>query len=248
MQIADLASRPSFQQPHTLIFFIATLMCLVIAVFPPMFFNRDRSWERRVAWLATGAAVTCAFLATLPDWKLGIGVSLFGAGIMILGAYFSTPYIKIRGKIYAFHVQDSLPDPAPDGAPLPGSDDPGYHRAPDSYGGLATARKFWWLQVPTMAMCVLCVVIKANDKPWWLAPAMATLLVVAAFALGYEDARWGYSIARGQRVQFGIIAVITAGVFTVLYLGAYYAGKRWPLRRKQSMEYLAHPRHQERYR
>jgi hypothetical protein len=30
---------------------------------------------------------------------------------MTAGAYMSTPYIKIRGKIYAFHVRDSQPDP-----------------------------------------------------------------------------------------------------------------------------------------
>lgn len=96
----------------------------------------------------------------------------------------------------------------------------------------------------TVTLFGLCAVISADDKPWWLGPSAATLFVVGALGYGYMDASWGYSISRGQRLQFVIIAVITAGVFTVLYVIAYFAGRRWPLRRKQSMEYRAHPRHQ----
>jgi hypothetical protein len=42
------------------------------------------------------------------------------------------------------------------------------------------------------------------------------------------------------------LAVVTAAVFPVLYVAGYTAGKRWPLRRKDSLEYRAHPRHQKR--
>ncbi|WP_237761633.1 hypothetical protein [Mycobacterium kyorinense] len=167
--------------------------------------------------------------------------------LMLMNAYFTTPYIKIRGKIYAFHVKDSQPDQLPeDTAATPDNAESGYDPAPDSYGGTAPANKFWWLLIVTMAMCVLAVIIQAEDKPLWLAPVMGTVGVMAGIILGYGDASWRYSVARGQRVQFIIIAVITAGVFTILYLAAYYAGKRWPWRSRKSTEYRAHPRHQKR--
>ncbi len=65
-----------------------------------------------------------------------------------------------------------------------------------------------------------------------------------AITTGYGDGSWNYGVARGQHLQFVLAAIITAGVFAALYLIAYRAGKQWPLRRTQSMEYRAHPRHQ----
>ncbi|BBZ22358.1 hypothetical protein MHIB_07760 [Mycolicibacter hiberniae] len=70
--------------------------------------------------------------------------------------------------------------------------------------------------------------------------AFAAMLAVVT---AYGDASWGYPIARGQYLQFGVNAVITVGIFALLYMTAYYIGQRRPLRRKQSMEYRAHPRH-----
>lgn len=131
-----------------------------------------------------------------------------------------------------------------DGTPAPSTDDPDYDPAPDSYGGSVTAGKLWWLMIWGVTMCVGCIVIPAADKPWYLVPGGAGALVLIALGYGHQDASWGYGIARGQYVQFGIIAILTAGVFTVLYLAAYAAGKRWPLRRRSSVEYRAHPRHQ----
>ena len=50
--------------------------------------------------------------------------------------------------------------------------------------------------------------------------------------------------SRGQRLQFGIIALMALGVSPVLYATAYGADKRWPSRRTNSLEYRAHLRHQ----
>lgn len=163
---------------------------------------------------------------------------------MVTRAYMMTSNIKIRGKIYAFHADDSRPDPSPDNEP-PGTGEPDYDPAPDSYSGMATAGKMWTLLILGMAICSVNVVIyiAGRERPV-LALAMAALLVTLAAGFGYGDAIWGYPIARGQRIQFLIISVITAGVFTMFYFGAYFAGKRWPSRNKQSMEYRAHPRHQ----
>jgi predicted cobalt transporter CbtA len=106
----------------------------------------------------------------------------------------------------------------------------------------------WWLMIFGIALCALGVAeyFHFRDSPWSAASAAAIILVIAT-VFGYAvDASGGYPIARGQHLQFAIVSVITAGVFTVFYLGGYYVGKRWPWRRKQSGEYRAHPRHQKR--
>lgn len=162
---------------------------------------------------------------------LGIGISVFGVGWMIVTAYVYTPYLKIRGRIYAFHVPDSRPDPLTARTSLPADDDPNYDPAPDSYGGLTTARKAWWVFIFVVALCVFNVVVRIVEKDnLWIAAIAAVIFVIFAVVLGYGDAIWGYSVARGQRIQFGIISIGTLGVFTALYLGGYFAGKRWPLR------------------
>ncbi|EUA43629.1 hypothetical protein I552_8374 [Mycobacterium xenopi 3993] len=50
MTVADAASRSWLHQPHTLVFFVAALVCLAVAVALPLLVNRERSWERRVYW------------------------------------------------------------------------------------------------------------------------------------------------------------------------------------------------------
>jgi energy-coupling factor transporter transmembrane protein EcfT len=248
VKAADVAAQPSLHQPHTVIFFVATLVCLAVAVLPPFFVNQGRSWERRLFWGGTAGAALSAFVASLPDWKLGLGMSLFIGGMTIFTAYFSGPYIKICGKIYAFHLQDSQTDLSSGHTLAPVNGEPDHDASPDSYGGSVTAKKLWWLGVPTMGMFAFSMIAYFIDKEKpWVAAAGGAVIVLAAIGLGHGDASWGYSIARGQRLQFGIISILTVGVFTVLYLGAFYAGKRWPLRIKHSYEYRAHPRHQKRY-
>lgn len=242
MNVTGVAARTSLHHPHTLIFFVATLVFLSITVVAP-WVRRDHTGERRVFWWAAAAAAASVFFASLPDWKLGIGMSLFVIGMTVFTAYFTGSYIQIRGKVYAFHVSDSLPESSIDGTHPPRREDPDYDPAPDSYSGIATAGKTWWLMIFAMTICVFTV---DPHKLWHTAVSVFAVLVIATF-FGYGDASWGYPIARGQRIQFSIIAVITAGVFTVFYLAAFYAGKHRPLRRQQSMEYRAHPRHQKRY-
>ncbi|WP_236054827.1 hypothetical protein [Mycobacterium sp. SM1] len=162
---------------------------------------------------------------------------------MIFNAYHFTLYIKIRGKIYAYYVTDSLPGPSPDGTLPPGAGDPDYDPAPDSYGGTATAKKTWWSGVFGMVILVVAIDLA---KPWHTAMLVGAVVVFAP-GYGYSDASWGDPVARGQRLQFVIIAIITAGVFTAFYLAAYRAGRRWPWRYKRSLEYRAHPSHQKRW-
>lgn len=188
-----------------------------------------------------GVAVFC-FLAALPQWGTAIFVAVFSVGYLSFSAYFATPYIKIGGRIYAFHIDDSEPDRAPD-EPPPGAGDPDYDPYPDSYAGSVTAPKMWWLMVPGMALCsfnVATALVSAGKRSWVDVAAAAAVVVIAA-GFGYMDSSWRYRIARGQTVQFVLVGVLTGGMFTLLYLTAYRIAQRWPFRPKISSEYIVHP-------
>jgi hypothetical protein len=176
---------------------------------------------------------------------------LFAA--MTVMAYVATPYIKIGDNIYALTVSLSRPDPPdahtaesdPAGAPDARKADPHFDPAPDSYSGLLTAATMWWMLV---GLAVIAAVnayayLFSDGKP--LVAAVGTgFLALLAIGTGYGDASWDYPIARGQRLQLGLASLITAGGFALVYLTAYYTARRRPLRRQQSLEYRAHPRHQ----
>lgn len=163
-------------------------------------------------------------------------------------AYGYTPYIKIRGKIYALNADDSRPDPEdmPTETDSAIDDHAKHDPAPDSYSGLLTARKMWWVVAILMLIAAINVRIfwEGGSTEWLSGLIGAAFLLFFSVVLGLGDASWGYGIARGQTIQFVIISIITAGTFAVIYLAAYWIGKRKPVRRKQSMEYRAHPRHQ----
>jgi hypothetical protein len=219
--------------------FVGVLLRLVVA-------RNDMTTQRRFFWSGfLIAAVAGFFVPAPPNWRTGAMFAAFVVFVILVNTYMTSPMIKIRGKIYAYHVYDSLPDDSRDSTLASDVDRADYDPAPDSYGGSASARKSWWLYVIAVAFAVLGVLVRGDDKPPWLTPVMAAVLVALPIFFGYfADGSWGYPIARGQYLQFAIIGVITAGVYTVLYIAAYHAGRRWPVRRKQSMEYRVHPRHQ----
>ena len=229
------------------VFFVLLVACAVVAL-AQQYVKYSRSSQRRIYWGCACLGAAAAFLAFYPDSKKGIGMGLFFLGVMIAAAYAYTPYIKIGSKVYALTVQDSRPDPdensarAPDAGVTEQDQDP----APDAYSGLLSATKMWWLLIPLLVISTGNVYAYASGKVvWWVAAIGLAFIVFLAVAMGFGDASWGYGIARGHRVQFVIAAIVTVGVFAAFYLAAYQTGKHWPLRREQSMEYRAHPRHQE---
>lgn len=225
-------------------FFILLAACAVGAL-TQQYVKYGRSKQRRVYWGCASLGTIAAFLAFYPVSKNGIGMALFFLGAMTVVAYAYTPYIKIRGKVYVLTVQDSQPDPDdhPDeGAPTTcRAPDP----APDAYSGLLSATKMWSLLIPLMVISTGNIYAFGFSRgEWWVAAIGLAFIVFLAVAMGYGDASWGYGVARGHHVQFVIAAIVTLGAFAGLYLAANQTGKRWPSRRKQSMEYHAHPRHQ----
>lgn len=226
-------------------FFFGLLVAALAGAVIQQFFNHSRTSQRRIYWSCTGVGATSGFLMGYPDWARGLGMALFFLGVMAVAAYAYTPYIKVGGKIYALTVQDSGPD-ADESSDKADTDaaasqlDP----APDAYSGIISATKMWWLLVPLLLISSgNTYAFARGEGEGWVALIGIIFVVFLAVATGYGDASWGYGIARRQHIQFTVAAVITVGVFSVLYLVAYQAGKHWPSRREQSLEYRVHPRH-----
>jgi hypothetical protein len=227
-------------------FFILLVACAVVALIQ-QYVKYGRSLQRRIYWSCACLGAVAAFLAFYPDSKKGIGMGLFFLGVMIAAAYGYTPYIKIRGKVYALTVQDSEPDSdeTSDQTALTATATHEHDQAPDAYSGLLSAPKMWWLLIPLLAISTGNMYAFASGRgEWWVAAIGLAFIVFLAVAMGFGDASWGHGIARGQRLQFVAAAIVTLGAFAALYMAAYQTGKHWPSRRKQSMEYRAHPRHQ----
>ena len=218
------------------LFFIVLAGCVAVAVIQ-QFFEHSRSSQRRIYWTCTGLGAIAAFLAVPEDTPKGIGLAAFFIGVMSVAAYAYTPYLKIRGKIRSLAIQSPDPD---DGSTKYTAEqqDP----TPDSYSGMLTAPKMWWILVPLMLISAINTYAFVTGKgEWWVAAIGIAFLLFLAIATGYGDASWGYPIARRQLIQFTVLAIVTLGTFTVVYLAAYALAKRRPIRSKHSLEYRAHP-------
>ncbi|KQY07982.1 hypothetical protein ASD37_08405 [Mycobacterium sp. Root135] len=144
--------------------------------------------------------------------------------MMLFTAFFTTPYLKIGGKVFAFFTVDT------ESEKRTGDDAQGAEprRSPaQPTGVLTSARRFWWLMVPAMALCAFNVgqYVVAGESPR-LAVAMAAVIVAVALTLGYGDGRANFGFSRRQTLQFVIVSVITLGTLTVLYVGAYAVGRQ----------------------
>ena len=56
--------------------------------------------------------------------------------------------------------------------------------------------------------------------------ALVNWLVATGVLFGVGDGMGRQRVARGQYLQFGVVAMISAGIFTICYLAAYSAGLR----------------------
>ncbi len=156
---------------------------------------------------------------------------MFGA--MTVAAYVTTSYIKIGGKIYALTVADSQPDP-----------NAGVDPAADAYSGQLTPAKMWWMLAVMAAIGgVNAYAALFSNGTAWVGVMSAAFAALLAIGAGYTDGSWDYQPARRQYLQLALASVVTAGGFAVLYFAAFYTARRRPLRRSQSLEPRAHPRH-----
>jgi hypothetical protein len=218
---------------------LVLLIAFIAATFLESFLNVDRKIHQAIYWSCTAAAAVCGFFVAYPNIKEGVLAVVFVIGALVSVAYFTTSYIRVRGHTYA----DTTIGNAVEKDDV--DDEPRDDGRDDSYSGVYSPAKFWWGVLPVALIMTSAVVLSVSgQKPWWYALIGVGLLVLMAPMSGLGDGSWRYAIARGQYLPFALVGLATAGTFTVLYFIAYYAGKRWPVRRRQSMEHRAHNRHQ----
>ncbi|OBB44662.1 hypothetical protein [Mycobacterium sp. 852002-51961_SCH5331710] len=173
---------------------------------------------RIVFWAATTITCVSAFLmAYPPDWSTGL-LMAFGIGcLIIVAAYINTEFIVVRGKTRSLFAELD---------------------ADENYGGGLTPRKAWWLMTLGVTMAILIGLTYLVTKSWEWAPAASVVVaILAGLSMGYRDALMGKPVAAGQRLQFGLISVVTVGIFTVAYLYFYMTCRR---RLKQRPAYGRH--------
>lgn len=201
--------------PHYALLF-AAFLCLMYGAFGSA--KMPLQVERRRYWKGTLCASLLGALAGFPQVKMMIFFPVFVFCAQVFFAYIDTPFIRIRGKIYAF-------EPYHKNAETPGAND-----GLSLYDKIATPAKHWWL---IAAFCVIFgFEMLGPFLPGQLGMRMAydktliflTLSFCLSLALGhgYAGARNGYPIAQRQWIQFCIASVSSLGLFTAVYLVAYY--------------------------
>lgn len=208
--IAQLAA----ERPHTLVFFIAAMACVILTL-SPNGMRGDLARQRKIYWGGTFFASAFGFIAALPNVTTGLIVAGLCAFCLTLSAYFGTQLIKIGGRVVAFDSAEGLPADV-------------YGSGSDPYSPQVSTTKAWWIFVVFLVlwtpMLIDYVVGREGAASALLALGMFVLLSVL---LGYVDGKHRQRVARGQYLQFGVIAVISAGIFAVCYLITYSAALRW---------------------
>ena len=72
---------------------------------------KDRAAARRYYWTTSVIGVVCFAFGTGRIWPNGVGAALVFSAIIVFSAYFTTPYLKIGGRIYASSPENREPDP-----------------------------------------------------------------------------------------------------------------------------------------
>ncbi|CAN5617176.1 hypothetical protein BH10ACT9_BH10ACT9_56900 [soil metagenome] len=211
-------AQPTIDDPHTLVFSIAAVLCLLVPIIT-VGTERDLSWQRKVYWSATFGAVVCVVIASLPNIATGVIFGLFAIFIMTLRAYFTSQYIKIGGRVIAFHSATEISTGPARSGEL-GTDEP--------YSPTVSAAKLWWLLTVGVGIFGAGNMWKYVADREDLRYGLLGLGIVVAMAVlsGIGDARHEQRVARGQYVQFAIVSLASAGLFAVLYLIAH-STTRW---------------------
>ncbi|CAN5469430.1 hypothetical protein BH11ACT7_BH11ACT7_06230 [soil metagenome] len=204
---------PSTESPHTLVFFIATMVFLVLPVIT-VDSRRSLSWQRKIYWGSTVSASVCVIFASMPSLLTGGVFTLLIIFTMSLRAYFTSQYIKIGGRVIAFHSAVEI-SARPGGSGELGTDEP--------YSPTVSAARLWWLLTVGVSIFGAGNMWKYVADREDLRYGLLGLGIVVGMAVlcGIGDAMHLQRIARGQYVQFAIISLSSAGIFAVLYLIAH---------------------------
>ncbi len=74
-------------------------------------FIRHRRAGRRFYWTTAIIGIVCFALGTGRIWPNAVCVAVIFAGVVVLSAYLTTPYLKIGDRIYASSPENRQPDP-----------------------------------------------------------------------------------------------------------------------------------------
>ncbi|WP_131813817.1 hypothetical protein [Mycolicibacter kumamotonensis] len=181
--------------------------------------------KRQIYWSLAVLSAVLAFLAAYPKIKLGLGVAAFMLGVMVWSAFYYTPYIRTRGKIYAFTSSDTNADV--DGARVwPGVN----RRRLGLEDWLATARGLWWFiaglwlvfdaSITGSLLHGHALLNDGHDRIVFA--SIFILLGLFGVALGFIESVNEYPLAQRQTVQFVIATISSAGLFAAFYLMSYY--------------------------
>jgi hypothetical protein len=214
--------------PHTLL--IAGVCAVLVAALASVFV-RDRRLDRRIYWVGWLIATPCISFGVLSrGWRASLAIGLLCVFAAVLYAYFRTPFLKVGGRIYAFSIANSQPDPPANETPQ----EPPSAPPSDSYptvAGPVSARNLWWVLVAMT--CLVSVGVYLAGWTWQIILGAVFLTMVGGIA-GMDDATRKLPIARGQYVQAGIVSVASILLWlapTVCYLLGYGVGQRWPMGR-----------------
>lgn len=198
-------------------FIIAAGLCIVAGAFLD-YLKVPLESKRRIYWCLAALTMLFAVLAAYPD----PATILAAIGVMLIAtvgwAYAHTPYIRIRGTVYAFQPLHKNAESEGDSAKL------------QRHEQIATPPKIWWIIAGfglafDVAVCSSFLPGREgfsfhNDRELIL--YMLGFCLLFAVGMGYGEAKFRYPIAQGQRLQFFIASVSSAGLFAVVYLSVYH--------------------------
>ncbi|MGW0162017.1 hypothetical protein ACWDUN_22165 [Mycobacterium sp. NPDC003323] len=183
-----------------------------------------RSVARALYWTCAYIAVSCLALAMVPmGWHHVIVITAFGTVAAVGYAYFETPFIKIKGRIYAAEVRHARPDPADGEQP-----DLSPPREIETYDGRHSAAVVWWLMAAGACLTAFGLIVTR-----WRPELFVLVAIGAAIAgfFGLDDGSRGFPYARGHLLPFRIAAaasLVGAGIPLWCYLYGYRRGSRNP--------------------
>ncbi|WP_396925596.1 hypothetical protein [Mycolicibacterium sp.] len=164
-------------------------------------------WKRHTYWTGwiVGAILLASYVSDHGPMPAAL-TTVTCLAVAALYAFYSTPFIKIGGRVRTFWISDAREDP--DEPPAPA----------DSYLERVTASSMWW-NTALLSMVTGGFALATG----WLAPVGimgGALLAAPLAAIGHLDRRDRFPIARGRYFPFAI--VVLASVPTLLWPVAVY--------------------------
>lgn len=168
---------------------------------------------RVVFWAGAATASVSVFLMGISsDWRSGLAMALFVASAIIGSAYVNTEFIAFGGRTYKLFTD---------------------LKGVDNYGGGLTANKAWWLLTSAVTLLMVFGTERLLVENQYRIPAVvAALIALFGLSFGYRDANMAKRVAAGQRIQLGLLSVVSVGIFPLSYLCAYRASRHWWVKRQ----------------